>query len=112
MKKSVSCLLILSLAVIALSGCSKPVETIQYEVITEQDISFLNVKRMTFRVVVEPTATDEQLLQVFSKIDPKDYDDVTMWFYKDRLEATGAYTVAMLERTSKGAKVTVKRRPN
>lgn len=82
-------------------------EKISYQVETEEDVSYADVKRMTFRVIIDPAATDDELLQVFKEIDKNKYDNVTIWFYKDKSELDDPYTVAMLERAEKGGEVTI-----
>lgn len=81
--------------------------TIKYEVETKEDVSYADVKRMTYRVVIDPTVTDEQLVEVFKKIDEDKYDNVTVWFYKDKSEVNDVYTVAMLEREKKNGEIKI-----
>lgn len=82
-------------------------KTIEYEVLTEEDISYADVKRVAFRVIVSPDATDEQLIAIFNEVDEKKYDDVTVWFLKDKSEMDTGYSIAMIERTEKNGEIKI-----
>lgn len=81
--------------------------TIEYKVDSKEDVSYADVKRKTFRVIIDPNATDEQLIEVFKEIDEEKYDNVTVWFYKDKSEVNDVYTVAMLERDKKNGEIKI-----
>jgi len=85
----------------------EPVEMIDYEVVNKEDVSFSTTKRINYRIVVSEEATDDQLKLILSELDTKKYDEVTIWFFKDKSEIENymPYTVAMLEKINNEIKI-------
>jgi hypothetical protein len=85
----------------------EPVEMIDYEVVNKEDVSFSTTKRINYRIVVSEEATDDQLKLILSELDTKKYDEVTIWFFKDKSEIENymPYTVAMLEKINDEIKI-------
>lgn len=89
------------------------VEPVEYEVVNQEEHGLATERTMTYWVVVDPTATDEQLEVVFNEIYPKDkkLKGATVFFYdkKSDIEAGNIYTVAKVERMGSSGKPTIER---
>lgn len=77
-------------------------ELLTYEIIEENDISYGNCKRATFRVLVPDDAEQDDIdytLEQIARDKLIDWDDVTFWAFgfSERANATGSYTKGMYE---------------
>lgn len=92
---------------------SKEVEPVKYEIINQEEHGLAKERTMTYWVVVDPAATDEQLEATFNEIYPKDkkLKGATVFFYdkKSDIEAGNVYTVAKVERMGSSGKPTIER---
>lgn len=75
--------------------------SITYEVVTNEDYG-VGLKNHSYRVIINEDASDAQLIWVFAKLDDSKYEEVTVWFYKNKASVElGVYDVAMIERAGK-----------
>lgn len=72
---------------------------IDYKIVEQKDVG----AKYTYRIVVDPSATEQELLDVFHHIDTTSYDYAIAWFYSSESVAYDMYDVAVIERTEDGA---------
>ncbi len=109
--------LVLSLLLILLpltGGCndrSGMEKTVPYELVSRTDITVGGVKTTAFRIVVNPGLSDEELLEVFSLVDDRAYDEVTAWFYKDKaiMLSSRSSPLAVIKRETRDGPVLLER---
>lgn len=86
----------------------RQVEPARYEVIQEEDISYLGCKRVTYRIAVPDSASQESVdLAMKRLIDEKkaQWGDITVWAYKNSEKeraASMAYTMGIKEYSTCG----------
>lgn len=92
----------------ALTTAESPKETaeiapVDYETVSTSEYARDGKKCIGYRVYVpDKDATDEQLLDIYSKVTNDAYYLHTVWIYFDRKEAEGGLASATIEETSKG----------
>lgn len=86
-------------------------EQIPYFIDHVENMDYGKIRRRAVWAIVSPAATDEQLCNIFCRLDKPHYDSFTIWFYRHQmdLEQGLPYTVALLERKKKGELVTLER---
>ena len=73
----------------------------KYEIISEEDISYANIKRKSYRIVVSPEITEEQVEPTVNEIIHKlttadgDVDEISISLYSDPKIVDGVYDVAL-----------------
>lgn len=70
-------------------------QLIDYKLVEQKDVG----DKYTYRVVVDPSATEQQLLDVFKHLDTTSYEYAIAWFYSSEDLAYDNYDVAVIERT-------------
>lgn len=70
-------------------------QLIDYKLVEQKDVG----DKYTYRVVVDPSATEQQLLDVFKYLDTTSYEYAIAWFYSSEDLAYDNYDVAVIERT-------------
>ncbi|MBU1083426.1 hypothetical protein KKE14_03260 [Patescibacteria group bacterium] len=92
--------IIIFITILATSACSN---SVPYKVVSEEDISYINCKRVGIKIVV-PDETDassvEPVLEKIINENKSKWDDITVWAFKYSEEAqvgTIPYTMGMKE---------------
>jgi len=106
--------LTLTLIFFLLVGCGPRRQTddlVPYDLISRSDLNTGGVKSSSFRVVVSPAVTDEQLLDIFLELDNLNSDMVTIWFFREKGLTLNAQTkpFAVVKREQKDGIVTMER---
>lgn len=70
-------------------------QLIDYKLVEQKDVG----NKYTYRVVVDPSATEQQLIDVFKHLDTTSYEYAIAWFYSAEELAYDYYDVAVIERT-------------
>jgi hypothetical protein len=79
----------------------------KFEILEDQDISIGGVKRFVLRVLIEKKPVSKEEIEavsrmIFSRKSLDKPDEVTVWYYFDRSQSPGSYTLAMAEWTPQG----------
>lgn len=70
-------------------------QLIDYKLVEQKEVG----NKYTYRIVVDPSATEQQLLDVFKYLDTTSYEYAIAWFYSSEELAYDYYDVAVIERT-------------
>jgi hypothetical protein len=77
--------------------------TVDYEIVKTKFIGTMTNKRMSYKIVVDPSIKREQVKPLAEKIikditsKDKDIDEITLWFYSDRAVVHQSYDIAMVD---------------
>jgi hypothetical protein len=104
-------LLMLFLVPIGCSGSHAGSDQVIHEVVSQSSITVDDLRTASFRVIVHPSLSDEQLGQVFLSLDRPDFDLVTVWFYKDKSYMQNSQTgpIAVFRRVGKEGEIVIER---
>jgi hypothetical protein len=77
--------------------------TVDYEIVKTKFIGTLTNKRMSYKIIVDPSIKREQVKPLAGKIikditsKDKDIDEITLWFYSDMALVHQSYDIAMVD---------------
>lgn len=82
------------------------IEAIDYKIVTSEDLA---AKEHTYRIIVDTSATEEQLVAIYNELNDSKYEELTLWFYSSQEAVdTGPYDLAMIERIGNTTEPTIK----
>lgn len=81
----------------------------KYEILAQKDISIAKLKRYVYYIVIEEEVNKQTLSKIFKELDKKNFNEVTVFCFKNRSDFGKAFNLAKLERLKKKGPLLIQR---